>query len=74
MLIGGKEYLHQLKETKVNYVVLGKPQVVLTNSRKDDLPMEVRDLLNEDVDIIVDDFLSEISLVRSIRHHIHLIP
>ena len=74
MLVGGKEYLHQLKDTEVNYVVLGKPQVVLTNTRMDNLPLEVQDLLNEDVDIIVDDFLSEISLVRRIRHHIHLIP
>ena len=33
MLVGGKEFLHQLKDTEVNFVVVGKPIVVLTNTK-----------------------------------------
>ena len=73
MLVGVKEFMHQLKETKVNYVVIGKTNIVLTNTRFDDLPIEVQDVLNEKVDIMVDDFLNELPPVRSIGHHIDLI-
>jgi hypothetical protein len=57
MLVGGKELLHQLKEIEVNYVVVGKPRTVLTNTRFDDFLNEVQDVLNEHVDMVVDDLL-----------------
>ena len=54
--------------------MVGKPRTVLTNTRFDDFLVEVKDVLNEDVDIVVDDFLIELPPVRSISHHIDLIP
>lgn len=27
MLVGGKDFLHKLKETKINYVVVSKPKL-----------------------------------------------
>jgi hypothetical protein len=60
ILVGGKEFSHQLKETKVNYVVIGKPRSVLTNTRFDDFLVEVQDVLNEHVDIVVDDLPNEL--------------
>ena len=40
MLVGGKKFLHQLKETRVNFAIIGKPRVIL-NTRFDDLLVEV---------------------------------
>ena len=40
----------------------------------DDFPDEVKNLLDKYVRIIVDEFPNELSLVRSISHHIDLIP
>ena len=73
MLVGAKSFLHQLKETEVNFVVVGKRRIVLTCTRFDDFPIEVKDVLNEHVDILVNDFPNELPLVRSISHHIDLI-
>jgi len=41
MLVGGKYFLHQLRGTEVTFVVVGKPRVILTNTKFDDLPVEV---------------------------------
>lgn len=68
MLVGGKQFLHRLKDTEVNFVVVGKPKVVLKNTRFDNLPIKVKDMLNEHVDIVVDDLPNELPLVRSINH------
>ena len=54
--------------------MVGKPKTVLTNTKINDFPIEVQDALNEYVDIVVDDFPNELSPVRSIIHHIDLIP
>ena len=48
--------------------------VVLTNTSFDYFPFEIQNLLNEHVDIVVDEFPNEMPLVRSISHHIDLIP
>ena len=70
LLVGGKEFMHKLKDTEVNFVVVGKPRVVLTNTWFDDLPAKIQDLLNEHVDIIVEYFPNELPPIRSISHHI----
>ena len=41
LLVGGKEFLHQLKDTKVGFVVVGKPITALINTKIDDLLDEV---------------------------------
>ena len=32
MLVGGKEFLHQLKEDEVSFAMVGRPKTVLTNT------------------------------------------
>ena len=58
---------------EVNFVVVGKSKIVLTNTRFDDLHIDIQYLLNERIDIVVDDFPKWLTLVRSISHHIDLI-
>ena len=53
---------------------VGKTNTILINTRIDDLPIEVQDLLNENMDIIVDDFPNEFPQLSSISHPIDLIP
>lgn len=65
--------MHQLKDTKVNFVVISKPRVALTNIRFDDFRVEIQYLLNKHVDIVVDDFPNDLPPIRSISHHIDLI-
>ena len=62
-----------MKVTDINFVVAGKPRVILTNTRFDDFLVEIQDLLNEYVDIIVDDILNEFPPIRSIIDRIYLI-
>lgn len=57
----------------VNFVVVCKPKVVLTNTIMADLPVEIQEMLHEFSDIVVDDLLNEFPPKRSISHHIDLI-
>jgi hypothetical protein len=54
--------------------VVKKPRIVLTSTRVDDLPDEVLELLEEFVDIIVDKLSRSLPPMRSVSHHIDLIP
>ena len=47
---------------------------ILTSTDLDELPYEVKTLLDKYVDIIVDEFPNELPPVRSISCHIDLIP
>ena len=58
------------KEKDLHFSLIGKTKVILTSTDLDDFPDEVKTLLDEYVDIIVD----ELPPVRSISHHIDLIP
>ena len=74
MLVKEKEFLEQLQEEKVIFAIVGNPRTVITNTRIDELPAEIHKLLEEYVDIVVDDFPNELPPIRSISHHIDLIP
>jgi len=74
LLLGGKEYLQQIEEDTVNFAIICKPKVILTNTMIFDLPLEIQDMLNDYRDIIVDTFPDDLPQVRSISHHIDLIP
>jgi hypothetical protein len=74
LLVKEKEFLEQLQEDEVSFAVIGKPRTVITNTRIDELPIEVQKLLDEYVDIVVDDLPDELPPIRSISHHIDLIP
>ena len=54
--------------------MLRKPRIVLTSTRMDDLPEEVYELLEELADIVVDELPHSFPPIRSISHHIDLIP
>ena len=58
----------------LHFVLIGKPKVILTSTNLDDFPDEVKTFLDEYADIIVDEFPNELPPVRSISHHIELIP
>ena len=73
LLVKEKEFLEQLQEEEVSFVIVGKPSTVITNTRIDQLPAEIQKLLEEYVDIVVDDLLDGLPPVRSINHHIDLI-
>ena len=63
-----------MKEEEVNFSLVCKPRVVLMNTRIKDLPTEVKYMLHEFNDIVVEDFPNELPPKRSISHHIDLIP
>ena len=70
----GKELLHEdQREENLHFVVIGKLKVILTSTNLDDFLDEVKTLLDEYAEIIVDEFPNELPPVRSIIHHIDLI-
>jgi hypothetical protein len=54
--------------------VVRKPRVILTSTSIDDFPEEVQELLDNFVDIVVDEMPNSLRPIRSISHHIDLIP
>jgi hypothetical protein len=56
LLMSGKEILNEVKKKEdTQFVVVRKPRIVLTSTRVDDLPKEIRKLQEEFVDIVVDE-------------------
>jgi hypothetical protein len=75
LLMSGKELLTELeKDEDPQFFVVRKPWVVLTSTRVDDLPEEIQQLLGEFADIIVDELPYSLPSMRSVSHHIDLIP
>lgn len=54
--------------------MIGKPRVVLTNTNLSESPIEIQVLLDKFANIIVDEFPNALPPIRSINHHIDLIP
>ena len=75
LLMSGKELLQGIKKTEeLHFSLIGKPKVIFTTTKLNDLPEELQDMLDEFVDIIVDELPNALPLVISINHHIYLIP
>jgi hypothetical protein len=75
LLMSGKELLNEVKkQEETQFIVVRKPRIVLTSTRIDDLPEEIQELLGEFVDIVVDELPCLLPPIRSISHHIDLIP
>jgi uncharacterized protein YlzI (FlbEa/FlbD family) len=75
LLMSGKELLAEVKKKEdPQFFVVRKLKVVLTSTRVDDLPKEIQELLEEFVDIVVDELPHSLPPMRSISHHIDLIP
>jgi hypothetical protein len=74
LLMSGKELLDEVKKKEdTQFIVVRKPKMVLTSNRIDDLPEEIRELLGEFADIVVDELPCLLPPIRSIIHHIDLI-
>ena len=75
LLMIGKELLQEVKkEEELYFSLVGKPKVILSSTNLHDLFAEVEILLDDYADIIVDELPNDLPLVRSISHHIELIP
>jgi hypothetical protein len=75
LLMSGKELLTEVKKKEEpQFIMVRKPKVVLTSTRVDDLLEEVQELLEEFADIVVDELPHLLPLIRSVSHHIDLIP
>jgi hypothetical protein len=75
LLMSGKELIKEVKKKEdTQFIVVRNPRIILTSTRVDDLPEEVQKLLEEFVDIVVDELHCSLPPIRSIIHHIDLIP
>jgi hypothetical protein len=75
LLMNGKELLIEVKKKEEpQLIMVRKPKIVLTSTRVDDLPEEVQELLEEFSDIVVDELPRSLPSIRSVSHHIDLIP
>jgi hypothetical protein len=75
LLMSGKELLNEVKKKEdTQFIVVRNPKIVLTSTRIDDLPEEIQELLGEFADIVVDKLPCLLPPIRSISHHIDLIP
>jgi hypothetical protein len=75
LLMSGKELLSEVKkEQEMEFVVVRKLKVILTSNSMEDLPKEIQELLENFADIVVDEVPSSLPPIRSISHHIELIP
>lgn len=74
MLVSGKEFLHEIKKEEVGFALVPKLSTLFTSTRLDDFSNEVQGILNEHMDIAVVDLFDELPPIRSINHHMDLIP
>jgi hypothetical protein len=74
-LMSGKKLLTEVKKKEdPQFIVVRKPNIFLTSKRVDDLPEEVQELLEEFIDIVVEELPRSLPPIRSVSHHIDLIP
>jgi hypothetical protein len=75
LLMSGKDLLDEFKKgEEMQIVVIRKPILILTNTSIDYLPEEIQELLENFNDIVVDDLPCSLPPIRSISHHIDIIP
>jgi hypothetical protein len=75
LLMSGKELHKEFnKKEDTQFIVVRKPRIVLTNTRIDELPEEIQEFLEEFFDIVVDELPHSLPSIRSISHHINIIP
>jgi len=75
LLMSGKELLKEVKEEQeMQFFLVRKPRVILTSTSMEYLPEELQELLDNFADIVVDELPNAFPAIRSISHHIDLIP
>ena len=62
------------KGEEMHFSLIGRPKIILSSTNLDDLPEEIKTLLNDFADIVVDELPNALPPIRSISHHIDLIP
>eukprot|EP00253_Pinus_taeda_P015261 PITA_15261 len=60
LLLGGKEFIKQIEDSEINFVVIRRPRTVVLHTQVLDLPEEVQKLLQDFGDIVVDDLPDEL--------------
>ena len=73
-MLSGKEYLQQIEKEELNYAVVCNPRVVIMKTGVTNLPEEIREMLSEFSDIVVDDLPNELPPRRDISHQMDFIP
>jgi hypothetical protein len=75
LLMSGKEILKEVKEEhEMQFVVVRKPKVILTSTSMENLLEEFQEFVENFTDIVVDELPNSLPPIRSINHHIDLIP
>jgi len=74
LLMSGKQFLKQVKDSEVGYAVIKKARTVLLHTEIIDLPIEIQRMLEEFADIVVDDLPDKLPPKRSISRHIDFTP
>eukprot|EP00253_Pinus_taeda_P002494 PITA_02494 len=74
LLLGGKEFIKQIEDSEINFVVIRRPKAVVLHTRISNLPEEIQKLLQDFGDIVVDDLPDELPPRRDISHCIDFIP
>ena len=70
-----KELLQEAKkEEELQFSLVVKPKVILNSTNLDAFPTKFKIILDDYVDIIVDELSNDLPTLRSISHHIDLIP
>lgn len=54
LLLGGKEFLQQMGDDEIKFVIVRRPREVLVHTEIKDLLEEIQDMLHEFSDIVVD--------------------
>ena len=63
--MSGKELLREVQRVEdLHFALIGKPKVILTSTNLDDLPDEVKTLLDEYAEIIMDELPNELPHVE----------
>jgi hypothetical protein len=75
LLMSRKELLAEVKKKEdPQFFMVRKLKLFLTSTRVDDLTEEIQELLEEFVDIVVNELPHSLLPMRSVSHHIDLIP
>lgn len=74
LLMSGKQFLKQVEDSEVSYVVVIRAKIVLIHTKVSYFPIEIQEMLEEFTDIVVNDFPDKLPPKRSIIHHIDFIP
>ena len=67
LMLSRKEYLQQIEENELSYAVVCKPRVVTMKTNVTGLPEEVREILSDFSDLMVDDLPNELTPKRVMK-------